>query len=233
MQDAESMHAFLKHPSLSSLSLQRQIVKHVFALPDSATEAYRKDDSGEHAKPRAGSAVAARNRIAYLSRSSHKQLLTGRGLAPLVRRFEYHSIRRLRAMKVHDEWTRFPDLLNIVCSDVFSAVVDSLCGTSLMKRNPGFARDFWAVDKNFHKLNISMPQFGRRDACRARDRALAAVKDWQAFAKANFTPESVDEFGDDPYWGNKDFRNRYDMFMSMDGYDENGAASQELAFLWG
>lgn len=114
-----------------------------------------------------------------------------------------------------------------------AAVLDSMCGTTLVKSNPHFLRDFWTLDHNIMTLFTRTPRFLASGAYEARDRALSTIKEWHTWARANFDAKSVDVNGDDPFWGTKFFRDRQNMFFNMDGFDADAVASHELAFIWG
>ncbi|ROW11809.1 hypothetical protein VPNG_04993 [Cytospora leucostoma] len=77
-----------------------------------------------------------------------------------------------------------------------------------------------------------MPRFMIPKAHQARQRALAAVLDWQAWAMENFTPEAVDDGGNDPFWGSSFFRERQELFLGMDGFFHDALASVDLSFIW-
>ncbi|KAF2746815.1 cytochrome P450 [Sporormia fimetaria CBS 119925] len=233
LQGAKNITALFKQQALSAFAVHGTLLRTVFSLPESAAQVYYKDDSGEHEKPHADSKVQPHNRVDFLTRSSFHKFLTGPGLAPLNRRFERNITERTSSLKPNQGWSRVPDLMEFFQNDVTAAVVDAMCGTHLLEANPGFLEDFWAIDHNVMTLFTRASRFFASQAEAARDRALAAVKNWHQWARYNFDPDSVGPDGDDPYWGTKFFRDRQNMFLGMDGFNADAVASQELAFLWG
>lgn len=233
LQGARNISALFKQSSLSAFAVHGSLLRYVFSLPASAADVYYKDDSGEFDKPHEDSMVEPHNRVDHLTRSSFLKFLTGPGLAPLSLRFERGITKRIGALAPSESWTTVSDLMDVFQEDVSGAVIDAMCGTFLLEQHPGFLSDFWKIDHNIMKIFVRTPKFLAREAYHARDRALGAVKAWHVWAKQHFVPESVGTDGDDPYWGSKFFRNRQEMFLSMDGFDADAVASQELAFIWG
>lgn len=233
LQGARNISTLFKQGSLSAFAVHGSLLRYVFSLPKSAAEIYYKDDSGEHEKPHEDSMIESHNRVDFLTRSSFLKFLTGPGLAPLSQRFERNITKHIVALAPSQSWTSVKDLMEVFQQDVTGAVIDAMCGTFLLKQHPRFLGDFWNIDRSIMDLFVRAPRFMAREAYRARDDALAAVKAWHAWAKNNFDPESIGPDGDDPYWGTKFFRNRQDMFLNMTGFDADAVASQELAFIWG
>ena len=233
LQGAANILALFKQHSLSAFAVHGSLLRHVFSLPRAAAEVYYKDDSGEHSKAHIDSIIEPRNRVDFLTRSSFLKFLTGPGLAPVSRRFECNVTQRLELLDIGAEWTRRSNLMDLFHHDLSAAVLDSMCGPTLVEQNPGFPRDLWILDHNVMTLFGRTPRFLVPNAYGARDRALSAVKKWHAWARENFDAKSVDVDGDDPFWGAKFFRDRQTMFFNMDGFNADAIASQELAFIWG
>lgn len=101
-----------------------------------------------------------------------------------------------------------------------------------MSRHPDFVGDVWAMDENLMGFLVNLPRFMNPDAHQARQRAIEAVRDWHSWARDNFTPESVDEAGNDPFWGTRFFRERQQIFSKMDGFCDDALASVDLSVVW-
>lgn len=176
--------------------------------------------------------VQHRNRVEYHVQISQQQLLLGTGQSSLFSRLYANMTKRLFSLEIGHDWTNVPDLLDVFKSNITAATVDSLAGPALLQRHPNFINDIWAIDQGVIGLLLNTPRFMNAEAHQARHRALEAVVDWQAWARQNFTPESVDEGGNDPFWGSSFFRERQETFMSMDGFDYDAIASEDLSFIW-
>ncbi|KAI1212616.1 cytochrome P450 [Annulohypoxylon truncatum] len=232
VQGAKEIHDLVRQRSASTLFIHRLFLANVFLLPKTAERTYRKDDSGEHAKPYPGTMVQHRNRVEYHVRISQQRLLLGPGQSSLFRRFYLNATKRLTTLDIGPEWSYLPDFMYIFKSALTAATVDSLAGPALLLRHPSFAQDMWAIDENVTKFILKTPRFMNPKAHQARDRALAAVFDWHAWARQNFTPDAVDGEGNDPFWGCRFFRERQETFSSMDGFDAVAIASEDLSFIW-
>jgi hypothetical protein len=222
----------LHQRSASTLFLHRAFLSNVFRLPKSAVETYSKDDSGEHAKPYSRSVVQHHNRVEFHVRTSQQRLLLGSGQSSLFRRLFENIAKRTSSLDIGREWVDVPDLMDVFKSDLTAATVDSFAGPALLQQYPSFIKDLWIIDDSITGFILKLPRFMNVRAHQARDRALAAVLDWHAWARRNFKPETVDRDGNDPYWGCKFFRERQNTFSSMDGFGPDAIASEDLSFLW-
>jgi hypothetical protein len=163
--------------------------------------------------------------------------LTGRNALHLFRRFEESLRGRIQAYFVATsaEGVILTDFLDFFSSEVVSAMIDSMCGKGLVDRNPKFPKAFWVWCDNLPTFMKRTPYVFAKQAWTARDHAIEGVKDWQAWASANFDPATtpLDENGDDQFWGSKFFRERYKAFVYDLGFDPADMASLELGFLLG
>ncbi|KAI0435793.1 cytochrome P450 [Xylaria telfairii] len=232
IQGAQDLCSFFNQRSLSLFFLRPVFFANVFSLPATAVEIYRRDDSGEDPEPLPGTNVQPQNRVEYLFRQSQRRFLTGPGQQSFFRRFDINATKRISCLNISDEWTHVSDLMTIFKFDLTVAVMDAMAGPGLMQRHPSFAEDLWAVNDGMVRLLFKLPRFLNRKTHQARLRALAAVHDWQTWAGKNFTPDSIDEDGNDPFWGCKFFRERQEIFAKVDGFGEDAIASEELSFLW-
>ncbi|KAI1821136.1 cytochrome P450 [Xylaria intraflava] len=232
IQGARDMRNYFNQRSLSLFFLQPIIMRNVFSLPAATVKAYLSDNSGEGPEPLPGTNVLPHNRVEYLFRQSQRRFLTGPGQTSFFRRFDINAAKRFSNLDFSDEWTHVPDFTAIFKSDLTAAVMDALAGPGLMRRNPSFAEDLWAFNEGVGRLLLGLPRFLSWKSHQARRRVLDAVRDWQAWASKNFTPDSIDEDGNDPFWGCKFFRERQEMFAKVDGFGVDAVASEDLSFLW-
>ncbi|PHH79134.1 hypothetical protein CDD82_2573 [Ophiocordyceps australis] len=213
--------------------VRQNFVLNVFLYPKAAAEAYLRDNSGARSVPYPGSQILQRNRVDFHIHSFHKSLLMGSGQPILLRRLSRNARDRLSSMGVKDDdWTHLSDFMSIFKSHLTAASIDSFA-PALLARHPHFAHDLWAIDQGVLRLWLRVPRFFNLTAHRARDRALDALFDWHAWARDNFCSESIDEQGNDPFWGLSFFRERQRVFSNMDGFDGRAMASEDLAFFWG
>lgn len=233
IQGAHDQYTFMKTPSLSAFFVSRTFLVNVFCLPHSAAKTYLKDDSGEHAKPRAGSQVPNRNRIQFYTRTSQQRGFIGAGSASTFRRLHCSVRRRVGSIEVAEHWTHIPDFTKFFKFHVTAAAVDAMVGPYLMQHYPSLADDLWSIEENFGSFITKLPRFVNPEAHRLRERALNSVRQWHVWARENFTPASVDEDGNDPYWGTAFFRDRQKTLSNMDGFTHEALASTDLSFLWG
>ncbi|KAE8330692.1 cytochrome P450 [Aspergillus sergii] len=209
IQGTANIAATFKQRHLSSFSLHGYILRHLFNLPRGALATYHADKSGWYAVPYPNSQVEPRNR-----------------------RLQTDLANRLHSIPVGGDWITWDNLLDLFLYDTTSSAIDSLCGRYLLRRHPELLKVLWTLDDNLWKILWRFSRFLAPASYAARDRALAALKDWHTWARENFDPASVDEHGDDPYWGTRFFRDRQERFRAMDGFDAGAIASQDPAFLW-
>ncbi|KAK8053075.1 hypothetical protein PG996_012376 [Apiospora saccharicola] len=232
IQGAQNIVALFKQRGLSTRFIHHIFLSNVFLLPNEAAEICRRDDSGEYFKPRAGSTVHHHNRIDFHSRVIQNRLLLGPGQSALFGRLSSNMTKRLSCLPINTDWTEISDLMDVFKSDLTAATIDALAGPALVQRHPSFARDIWLIDSNITGFILKKPRFMNFQAHEARDRAFQAVLDWRSWASSNFTPEAVDEEGNDPFWGSSFFRERDKMFSNMDGFNAAAKASEDLSFIW-
>ncbi|KAJ0108222.1 hypothetical protein J7T55_000187 [Diaporthe amygdali] len=232
VQGAKDVLGLFRQRSQSTLFVQRLVLENAFLLPKAATRLYLQDNSGPDAKPFAGSMVRHHNRVEFHARISQQRLLLGSGQSSLFRRLFSNITMRLSSLEIGQEWENVSDLLDVFKSNLTAATVDSLAGPALLQRHPSLVKDIWTIDKNIIGLLLKMPRFMNPKAHQARDRALEAVQDWQAWARQNFTPDAVDEEVNDPFWGSSFFRERQELFLAMDGFSYDAIASEDLSFIW-
>ncbi|KND87796.1 hypothetical protein TOPH_07624 [Tolypocladium ophioglossoides CBS 100239] len=234
VQGPDNIREVFKNSWTSTSSFLHQFsLRRAFGMADEALKIYDRDDSGGGPKPYPGSAVEARNRIDFRSYQTITQFLAGPGMRPFWDRYEHQVTERLRDLPFGDrEWTELPDFMHILEREVTTASTNALCGEYLLRRNPDFVERLWTLDRELDVLFKGTPRILAPGVYKCRDRLLAAIKDWQAFARENFHPSAVEASGDDPFWGSKFFRDRHRVFSEMDGMDSDAIASEDFGAIW-
>ncbi|PSN63612.1 cytochrome P450 [Corynespora cassiicola Philippines] len=161
--------------------------------------------------------------------------LTGRSALHLSRRFETHLRCRLQKYDAAGpDGVLLDDFLDLFVDEVVLAQLDAMCGTGLVQRNPGFPKTFWTFCDNLQTFMKRTPPIFAKKAYKAQEEAIAGVKNWQMWASEHFNDTtSLDENGDDQFWGSKFFRERYSEFVFGLGFDPADVAAMELGFLLG
>jgi hypothetical protein len=163
--------------------------------------------------------------------------LAGRSALQLSRRFENNLRDRIDAHKALDlpEGVVLDDFVDFFNNDVTAALLDAMCGKGLLERNPAFTTAFGIFCDNLPAYMKRVPRFLASQAYKARDEVLAGVADWHSWASQNFDANTtpLDEYGDDPIWGSKFFRERFSTFVYDMGFDPRDMASLDLGFLFG
>ena len=216
-------------------------LSYAFGTSAKALSLYDRDDSGANHAPHPDSTVEARNRIDFLVDQSNHRLLEGPGLNPLWNRYLDNITNQLRSLYDKDvgtEWESRHDFMDLMTNQVTLAILDALCGPGLLKTSPDFMHHFLEFDKNLQTYMQGMPWFLAPRAYLARRRVLKAVRDWQQYARDNYTSSThyKGDAGqnDDPFWGSSYFRERHDMFLQMGQgeYDHAAIASSDFGFIW-
>lgn len=233
VQGASNLVGLFRQRSQSIMFLHSFFLENGFRLPGAAAATYRRDNSGPHETPVPGTTVLHHNRVEYHLRVSQQRFLLGTGQKALFSRLYANMTTRICSLDIGHDWATVPDLLDLFKANLSAATMDSLVGPGLLQRHQGFVNDLWAIDKGIVCLLLNAPRFVNAEAHKARDRALSALCDWQDWARQNFNPESIDEGGDDPFWGSSYFRTRQETCMRMDGFSNDAIASENLSLIWG
>lgn len=201
-------------------------------MPKEAALLYELDDSGDLHTPHSESNVAPKNRVDFRVHQTLTRFLGKPVLGPFSDRFNENITKRLCNLPMGHQWEKWSDFMYFFHRELMSSSTDALCGTSLLRRNPDFVRDFWELDQNMGIIIKRIPRIFAPKVYAIRDKLLNAIKDWHAYARANFDPSQIGPDGDDPYWGSKFFRDRQEMFLEMDGFNFDAIASSDFGFIW-
>jgi hypothetical protein len=105
----------------------------------------------------------------YLQR---KSTFDGLMIPPTINVFVSQTVNSMEkliaASGVGEKWTVRSDLFTFVRDLASTAVVNALCGPTLLKQCPAFMEVLRELDANIHWLHIGVPRILRKDAYRAR-----------------------------------------------------------------
>ena len=204
-------------------------------MPERDIDIWRRDDSGVNAKPGPGfEDWGAEKRPFFTQHRDFHTLLMGTQLDRLTANFVGNYKRQLAEQTaITDEWSHFPDLYDFLRRHMFRASVRSLCGDLIFEVNPNFIEEYWAYDDALPFLLRGLPRWISPRSWAARDKALAAIRNWHASANARF------DWGDEeavhaewePLFGARLMRARQEMARDM-GQSADGNASVDLGMLW-
>ena len=205
-------------------------------MPQKALEMYRLDNSGISSQPVPGSQVASRNRIDYRTHTGILKFTNGIGLEGFYERWVTGYINRLRAFDIGDEWVKMPDFFLFFNDSLGPAIFESICGSALLRLNPGFARDFLEYDLAIPGLLKSLPRWMIPQAYQVRDKLLDSIGKWHDFAREQSHDSSIGQDADtDPHWGSAFIRERQapdGIFATADNFDRDARAASDLGFIW-
>ena len=208
-------------------------LKHFFGMRQRSVDVYTADDSGPYRQPNPASKVKPHNRIDFLTHDGLIKGLSGPGLDPAFKRFAHKLTKNLYALKVCEEWTQMPDLLEFFQDHVSVAMIEALYGTTLTSQHPNFVRDLWAFDRVLPKLAKRLPKLIIPEAYKLREKLLRDIKSWQAVARERFDDSKVYKDGDgDPFWGSELMRSRQKLLLRVDNQDYDSMASTDLGLIW-
>lgn len=197
---------------------------------------YESDDSGLDAQPVPGSQVAPHNRIDYRSHAGLLKFTNGAGFEGFYERWANRYRKRLRSLDIGDDWVEMPDFMVFFSDNFASALIESICGPTLLHLNPYFARDFSKYDLAMPGLLKGLPRWMIPQAYLARDKLLSSIKQWHNFAREKFDKSLIDQDGDtDRYWGSAFIRERQGpdgIFTTVDNFDQDARAASDLGFIW-
>ncbi|KAF1975827.1 cytochrome P450 [Bimuria novae-zelandiae CBS 107.79] len=180
--------------------------------------------------------LAAAPLYAWSSSVIHRYL-AGRGAHKLSQRFEANLRDRIRTYQeaAVGDGIVLSNFQDFFTEHVTAALLDSMCGTGLLAKNPGVTQAFWIFCDSLPTYMKHTPRILAPKAYKAREEVIAAVQVWQTWASENFDADTtpLDEDGDDPFWGSKFFRERFSTFVFEMGFDPRDMASMEVGFLFG
>lgn len=236
MGDPDHINTLFKPtPAISSNVVLSLAMRYIFGTPENVLPLYVEDNSGQLVKPWPGSQVRPENRIRYFHTKTAHQHIAGANGIKLGDLYMQTLSRNLSACNsVGTEWVEFSDMYHFIQHLVFPAAVESLCGSSILSLNPTFTEDFWAFDRSIPVLLKGPPRWLRPGAYKSREKVLAMVKKWHAFANEHSNCSRTDR--EDPEWdsyfGSKYVRARQRILRGIEAMNADGRASEDLGFLF-
>lgn len=110
-------------------------LKNLFGTPTHVIPFYAADNSGVNAVPLPGSNVRTEHRVTYRQTRAATKHLSGSGLVQMTKRFLKVLQSRVHESSIDSEWTDLPDLYRFLQSEVFSAAVEAMCGSYLLRQS--------------------------------------------------------------------------------------------------
>lgn len=189
-------------------------LKNLLNAPAAAIRFYEADDSGMGAHPRKGSKTRQEDRMHFHQAHTAQKYLAGQHLSFLSEKYCNVLDRNLGALPSikSGEWTSVPDLYGFLQQHVFRSAVETLMGSKILELNPNLTEDFWTFDRNVLFFLRCLPRWLIPNAYRARDRLLAGIKKWHAYAHrfSDCSKLGSDDTEWDQYFGTKLIRARQD-----------------------
>lgn len=225
-----------KSGTMTGTPLHLFCLKYLFGMPPEALNMYESDDSGLGAQPVPGSQVAPHNRIDYRTHAGLLKFTNGTGFEGFYERWVTGYKKRLRCLDIGDEWVGMPDFMGFFGDNFTPALIESICGPTLLRLNPNFARDFSQYDLAMPGLLKGLPRWMIPRTYRTRDKLLSSIRQWHSFAREQFDKSLIDQDGDtDPYWGSAFIRERQGpdgIFTTVGNFNHDARAASDLGFIW-
>jgi cytochrome P450 len=231
----EPVQAMFKHRDLSSKPIIIVAMRDQFGMPPEDLAIFERDGSGGNQKPLPGwEHMPPEHRIFHNQHRDLHNCLNGASLDGMTTRFIATYTARLRTTPlVGDEWTELPDLFGFLRNEMFHAACTALVGERIFELCPDFAAQFWDFDRHAITYLRRTPRWMAPQAYAIRDKVLASVKRWRAYAREQVDPAdpALADVEYEPVWGARLLRARARMFDDA-GASPDGAASMDLGLLW-
>ncbi|OCL10073.1 cytochrome P450 [Glonium stellatum] len=186
------------------------------------------------ANPRKGSTTRQEDRIHFWQASTAQKYLSGQTLLQISERYLRILTRNLDTLDIQNEWVGLPDLYNFLQMEVSRAAIESMMGSKILELNPTLVEDFWNFDSNVPNYIRGFPRWIIPSAYKARDRLLASVKKWHAYAHEHSDCSKLgpDDPEWDPYFGTKLVKARQNYALKMKPMDADARASEDMGLLF-
>ncbi|KAI8954547.1 cytochrome P450 [Xylaria longipes] len=226
---------FRSSKQLTSKTAALFSLKYLLNTPPSSISFYDADNSGMATTPARGSTVEHVNRIHFHQARTAQRFLSSQHLLSLSQRYADTLNRNLQGLdKCHNgNWVEYNDLYHFLQVQVARAAIETLMGSKILEMNPDLIEDFWRFDTNVPNFLRCFPRWMIPSAYRARERLIANIKQWHAYAHANTDCSKVED--DDPEWepyfGSKLIRARQSYSVKMKPMNADARASEDLGLL--
>ena len=197
---------------------------------------YEADNSGIGRQALPGSHVEPHNRIDHRIHAGLVKFTSGSGLQGFYERWSNAYKERLQSLDIGNDWVEMPDFMTFFSDTFGSAVIESICGPTLLHMYPYFGRDFIKFDLAVPDLAKGLPRWMVPQSYRARDKLLSSIKRWHDAAREQHDQSSTKPVGDtDPYWGSAFIRERHSsdgIFSTADNFDKDAGGASDLGIIW-
>lgn len=209
-------------------------LKNIFGTPPKTIPFYAADDSGMNSRPYPGSKCKPEHRIIYFQQKAAHKHLSGPALLRMADRYMDTLAKQFSRLDLDHEWVEMPDLYHFLQMQIGRAAVEAMCGEYILRLNPTLVEDFWAFDRSVGTLLKGLPRWMCPREYAARDKLLASVKKWHAFAHqhSDCTKTDADDADWDPYFGHKIVKERQKYAMKMDAMDADACASEDMGLIF-
>lgn len=209
-------------------------LKNIFGTPTRVIPFYAADDSGMSSRPYEGSKCKPEHRIIYFQQKAAHKHLSGPGLIKMADRYMTTLAKQFSQLNIDHEWVEMPDLYHFLQMQIARASIEAMCGEYILRLNPTLVEDFWAFDRSVGTLLKGLPRWMCSREYGARDKLLASVKKWHAFAHQR-TDCNKTGAGDpdwEPYFGHKLVKERQKYSLKMDAMDADARASEDMGLIF-
>ena len=209
-------------------------LKNIFGTSARTIPFYAADDSGMNTRPYPGSKCKPEHRIIYFQQKAAHKHLSGPGLLKMADRYMNTLARQFSQVDLDHEWVEMPDLYHFLQMQIARASIEAMCGEYILRLNPTLVEDFWAFDQSVGTLLKGLPRWMCPREYAARDKLLASVKKWHAFAHqhSDCTKTDAEDPDWDPYFGHKIVKERQKYSMKMEAMDADARASEDMGLIF-
>lgn len=132
------------------------------------------------------------------------------------------------------EWLEHPDLYSFLQQHVSRSAIETLMGSKILELNPEIVEDFWTFDKNVPLFIRCLPRWLVPGPYRSRNRLLASIKKWHAYAHENYDSgeHGVQDLEWEPYFGSRLVRARQEYSLRMKPMVADARASEDLGLMF-
>lgn len=222
----------------SNKLLMAEVMEKMFGTPQHVMAMYRNDVSGISPTPIPGTNVPEHQRIWHTQHASSAKFLVGDSLRGLGARYVSSLSESLATVDPDDpvdsgEWVDMADFFPWWRRRIFTAATTALFGPHLIRLNPTLEADFWEFIDVIPMLGKSYPRWLVPRAYVARDKMIAAMKKWHAFARehSDYRDCGSDAPRWDEYWGSVWLKARQRWGQDTGIMDDDALASEDLGLL--
>ena len=229
---ADNIIAVWRSKVLEAREVTSFSLRYFFNTPKAAMKIYRTDDSGINLQPHPSSNVPFQDRYYFHTRKDTVGFFNGPGLKHIASRFQELLRKQVSQLEVQHNWVEFMDLYSFIQDLLTAPAIEAMCGPTLLDQSPMFVEDFWRLDKDILSFFKGCPRWLAPRAWKNREKLLASLKNWHAYARENFDESCVEADGHDRFYGSPLMRSRQNYLPKIDSLDADALASQDLGLIW-